>query len=115
MGYFDAKVDHEQQTTSAEQVVIVFRVTLARAAGGTCVGDGNKYFDTATLKDLLSVHAADSTDRHGVYSQALVARTSARCRRFTRTTDLPSEGDEETDGGATGDTVVAGSRTERRH
>ena len=33
---------------------------------------GNHYFDSATLKELLSVHAADSLDRHGAYSQALV-------------------------------------------
>ncbi len=34
---------------------------------------GNHYFSTATLMDLLSVHAADVLDRHGVYSQALVS------------------------------------------
>ena len=34
---------------------------------------GNHYFSTATLMDLLSVHAADVLDRHGLYSQALVS------------------------------------------
>jgi outer membrane protein assembly complex protein YaeT len=34
---------------------------------------GNHYFDSATLKELLSVHAADALDRHGDYSQALVS------------------------------------------
>ena len=34
--------------------------------------DGNHYFDSATLMDLLSVHAAGILDRHGIYSQALV-------------------------------------------
>jgi outer membrane protein insertion porin family len=34
---------------------------------------GNHYFDSATLKELLSVHAADTLDRHGTYSQALVS------------------------------------------
>ena len=34
---------------------------------------GNRYFDSATLKELLNVHAADSLDRHGAYSQALVS------------------------------------------
>jgi outer membrane protein assembly complex protein YaeT len=34
---------------------------------------GNHYFNSATLKELLSVHAADSLDRHGAYSQALVS------------------------------------------
>ena len=35
--------------------------------------EGNHYFDSATLMDLLSVHAADALDRHGAYSQALVS------------------------------------------
>ena len=34
--------------------------------------DGNHYFDSATLRQMLSVHAASPTDRHGVYSQALL-------------------------------------------
>jgi outer membrane protein insertion porin family len=34
---------------------------------------GNHYFDSPTLKDLLSVHAANTLDRHGIYSQALVS------------------------------------------
>ena len=34
---------------------------------------GNHYFDAKTLEELLSVHAADPLDRHGTYSQALVA------------------------------------------
>ena len=35
--------------------------------------EGNHYFDSATLEQLLSVHAADMLDRHGAYSQALVS------------------------------------------
>jgi outer membrane protein assembly factor BamA len=34
---------------------------------------GNHYFDSDTLKQLLNVHAADTLDRHGAYSQALVS------------------------------------------
>jgi outer membrane protein assembly complex protein YaeT len=34
---------------------------------------GNHYFNSATLEELLSVHAADVLDRHGSYSQALVS------------------------------------------
>ena len=34
---------------------------------------GNHYFDAATLQDLLSVHEANTLDRHGLYSQALLA------------------------------------------
>ena len=48
--------------------------TSDRAAASTSVSvAGNHYFDSATLKELLSVHAADTLDRHGAYSQALVS------------------------------------------
>jgi outer membrane protein assembly complex protein YaeT len=72
-GYFDVKVEHERQST-AEQVTIVYRVRLgARRRVERVSVAGNRYFDSATLKELLSVHAADALDRHGAYSQALVA------------------------------------------
>ena len=72
-GYFDVKVDHEQQTASAGQVAILFKVALGphRRVDRVTVA-GNRYFDAATLKELLSVHAADAFDRHGAYSQTLV-------------------------------------------
>ena len=74
LGYFDVKVDHERQSTSAEQVVILYKVRLGprRRVERVSVA-GNHYFDSATLKDLLNVHAADTLDRHGAYSQALVS------------------------------------------
>ena len=74
MGYFDVKVDHEQQAMNSEQVVILYKVRLGprRRVERVDVA-GNHYFNAATLKELLSVHAADSIDRHGAYSQALVS------------------------------------------
>ena len=73
-GYFDAKVDHTTQTPQPDLVEIVYNVTLGQRRKVERVEiSGNRYFDTATLKDLLSVHAADVTDHHGLYSQALVA------------------------------------------
>jgi outer membrane protein assembly complex protein YaeT len=73
-GYFDVKVDHRQQTANAAQVDIVFNVALgSKRRVSRVTVEGNHYFDTATLKELLSVHAADSLDRHGAYSQALVS------------------------------------------
>jgi len=74
MGYFDAKVEHELQTTTAGLVTILFKVRLGprRRVERVSVA-GNRYFDSATLKELLSVHPADSLDRHGDYSQALVS------------------------------------------
>jgi len=74
LGYFDVKVDHEAQSASAEKVVIVYKVRLGprRRVERVSVA-GNRYFDSATLKELLSVHAANAIERHGAYSQALVS------------------------------------------
>jgi outer membrane protein assembly complex protein YaeT len=74
MGYFDVKVDHQQHSASGGQVKILYRVRLgARRHVQRVSVTGNHYFDSATLKELLSVHAADPIDRHGAYSQALVS------------------------------------------
>jgi len=74
LGYFDVRVDHREQTSTADRVVIVYNVQLGlrRRVARVSVA-GNRYFDAATLEDLLSVHAAKSATQHGDYSQALVA------------------------------------------
>ena len=73
LGYFDAKVDHQSQTPSSNRVDILFNVQLGPRRRVQKVSiDGNHYFDSATLMDLLSVRAAGILDRHGIYSQALV-------------------------------------------
>jgi outer membrane protein insertion porin family len=73
LGYFDAKVTHDQQQANTEQVSILYHVELGpRRRVEQVKIVGNHYFDTGTLKDLLSVHAADTLDRHGAYSQSLV-------------------------------------------
>jgi outer membrane protein assembly complex protein YaeT len=73
LGYFDVKVEHEPQSTVEGQVTILFKVRLGSRRRVERVSvEGNHYFDSATLKDLLSVHPADSIDHHGAYSQALV-------------------------------------------
>ena len=72
-GYFDVKVEHERQS-AAGQVTILYKVQLGERRRLERVSvAGNRYFDAATLQQLLSVRAADSLDRHGAYSQALVA------------------------------------------
>ena len=74
MGYFDVKVEHEPQSTAAGQVTILYKVRLGPRRRVERVSfAGNHYFDSATLKELLNVHAADALDRHGDYSQALVS------------------------------------------
>jgi len=72
-GYFDVKVVHQRLTPQATDVVIVYTVSLGpkRRVVRVAVA-GNHYFDAETLRDLLSVHAANTLDRHGLYSQALV-------------------------------------------
>jgi len=74
MGYIDVKVDHEQQSPTPDQVVIVYKVRLGsrRRVKSVSVA-GNHYFSAAPLKQLLSVHAADTLDPHGLYTQTLVA------------------------------------------
>ena len=72
LGYFDAKVTHEQQQANNERVSILYHMELGpRRRVEQVKITGNHYFDKATLKDLLSVHAADTLDRHGAYSQSL--------------------------------------------
>ncbi|MGD0800245.1 MAG: POTRA domain-containing protein [Terracidiphilus sp.] len=74
LGYFEVKVEHQTQSATAEQVTILYKVRLGPRRRVQQVSvEGNHYFDTATLKELLSVHAANTLDRHGAYSQALVA------------------------------------------
>ena len=58
----------------SDEVTIVYTVRLGPRRRVAKVSiTGNHYFDTATLMDLVSVHAADVLDRHGLYSQALVS------------------------------------------
>ncbi len=74
LGYFDVKVDHNQQTVRPGEVAINYVVQLGtRRHVETVAVDGNHYFDAATLEELLSVHAANVLDRHGAYNQALLS------------------------------------------
>jgi len=75
LGYFDVKVDHlVRSPEGAGTVNITYTVALGsrRRVEQVTVG-GNHYFDSDTLKQFLAVRAADYLDRHGTYSQALVA------------------------------------------
>ena len=108
MGYFDVKVEHERESTTAWLVTIHYKVHLGprRRVERVSVA-GNHYFDSATLKELLSVHAADALDRHGDYSQALVAadintlETLYRNNGFSKATITPETSAAETKAGKT--------------
>jgi outer membrane protein insertion porin family len=74
LGYFDSRVTHQQQSQGAELDSIIFHVVLGQRRRVEHVTiSGNHYFPTPALMDLLSVHAANPLDRHGAYSQSLVA------------------------------------------
>ncbi len=74
LGYFDVKVEHTQQSVEPGLVLITYTVQLGTRRRVARVSvDGNHYFDSATLVELLSVHPVSVLDRHGVYSQALVS------------------------------------------
>lgn len=79
LGYFDARVTHGQHSTASSaspgaQLNIVFNVQLGpRRRVEHVLIKGNRYFGSATLMDLLSVHPASPIDQHGSYSQALVS------------------------------------------
>lgn len=74
LGYFNVRVTHSEQSKSDREVLIGFQVQLGERRRVEKVSvKGNHYFDSDTLKELLSVHAADALDHHGIYSQALVS------------------------------------------
>ena len=79
LGYFDVKVDHlVRSPEGAGTVNITYTVALgSRRRVEQVTVAGNHYFDSDTLKQLLAVRAADYLDRHGTYSQALVAADSS--------------------------------------
>lgn len=74
LGFFDVKVEHKVEPPRPDEVLIVYDVHLGtrRTVESVSVA-GNHYFDSATLRQLLSVRAVSPLDRHGVYSQALVS------------------------------------------
>jgi outer membrane protein insertion porin family len=73
LGYFDAKVTHEQKPPTADLVEIVFHVQRgARHRVGHVYLSGAKYFDLPTLEERLSVRKHDAFDRQGIYNQSLV-------------------------------------------
>lgn len=74
LGYFDVRVDHTTAASHPGHVLITFSVQLGQRRHVERVSvDGNHYFDANTLEQLLSVHAANTFDRQGIYSQALVS------------------------------------------
>lgn len=85
LGYFDARVDHQVQSGENGEVNILYNVQLGQRRRVEKVSvSGNHYFSAGTLLDLLSVHAADVLNRHGLYSQALVSADIAAIENVYR-------------------------------
>lgn len=75
-GYFDAKVSYAVQPEGeAGSRTVVYRVARGARSRFTRIEiQGNKYFDTATLKERMSLTPASwLRNRRGVYSASLLA------------------------------------------
>ncbi|AXC15189.1 hypothetical protein ACPOL_5945 [Acidisarcina polymorpha] len=72
-GYFDVKINHQNQVHTADRADIVYTVDRGlrhRVVNVSIVG--NKYFSSETILERLSVQKADIFQHTGLYSQALV-------------------------------------------
>lgn len=73
-GYFDAKVTHVLEHPEAETDLIVYHITRGGLHKLVSVQTtGNHYFNSDTLQERLKVQKADSLNRYGTFSQALLA------------------------------------------
>lgn len=73
LGYFDVQVSHREINSESSRVEIDFDVNLGPMHKVDDVTiSGNRYFDSDTLNEHLSVRKADIFDRHGLFSQSLV-------------------------------------------
>lgn len=73
-GYFDVQVSHTTKMQPNGQTQIMYTVRLGQLHDVEKVLiTGNHYFSTALIKPRLNVVAASFFDRHGLYSQALMA------------------------------------------
>ncbi|MGA2962966.1 MAG: outer membrane protein assembly factor BamA [Candidatus Korobacteraceae bacterium] len=72
-GYFDAKVTVKEEREDSA-VKIVYQVD--RGASHRLIGikiEGNKYFDSQTIRERLSLQPSSWTQPHGRFSQAILA------------------------------------------
>jgi outer membrane protein insertion porin family len=81
LGYFDAKVDHHPNRRRQRSTFFSPSSWGRAAAWRRSPSRRKPLFFHATLMELLSVHAADVLDRHGIYSQALVSADVSALRR----------------------------------
>ena len=74
LGYFDVEVSHTTKAQPNGQTQITYHVQLGKLHEVESVAiTGNHYFGTALIMPRLNVVASSFFDRHGLYSQALMA------------------------------------------
>jgi outer membrane protein assembly complex protein YaeT len=74
-GYFDVKVSFAQKEAAGEREAIIYTVEKnARQKLSSVVIRGNEYFRTADLRERMQIQSAGFFLRHGLFSQALLAR-----------------------------------------
>lgn len=72
-GYFNVRVTHTIQQPQANEEIITYQVERGPLHKVVAVHiNGNRYFDKDVIRERLSVEKADSLNRHGVFSQALL-------------------------------------------
>lgn len=73
-GYFDATVTHEPVHNAPGEITVLYKVDRGTEHRVDSVRiQGARYFDHDTLEEHISVRPANFIERHGTYSQALVA------------------------------------------
>ncbi len=73
-GYFDVSVTHALEHPHPNEDLIVYRIERGPLHRVESVKiTGNRYFDTYLLKQRLSVQKADTFNRHGTFSESLLA------------------------------------------
>ena len=75
-GFFDANVDYTRKAdANSERVTIVYDVDRGKRHDMEAVIiDGNKYFDSALIKERMAIQPGSWLMRHGRFSQDLLAR-----------------------------------------
>jgi outer membrane protein insertion porin family len=73
-GFFDAQVTHDAPTPASGKETILYTVKLGQRHKVLSVRfAGNKYFDSATIRERLQVLPADILLRYGRYSTGLIS------------------------------------------
>ena len=72
-GYFDVRVQHSVEQPEPNQELITYRIEPGAPHKVLSITiTGNRYFNNDLVKERLQVQAADSVNRHGIFSESLL-------------------------------------------